>query len=65
MVLWLISLGQLLDLFEALKFLREELDVEMHVLIDQLLLLSEHLHPSLLRRLAFTIPCLLCFRDLF
>lgn len=48
MVLWLVGLGQFLDLLEALKFLGEELDVEVHVLIDQLLLLGEHLHPRLL-----------------
>ena len=43
-IFWLIGLGQLLDLFEALELLGEQLDVEVHVLVDQLLLLGEHLH---------------------
>lgn len=64
MVLWLVGLGQFLDLLEALQFLGEELDVEVHVLIDQLLLLGEHLHPCLLCGLLTTLNGLLWFGDL-
>lgn len=64
MVLWLVGLGQFLDLLEALQFLGEELDVEVHVLIDQLLLLGEHLHPRLLCGLLTTLNGLLWFGDL-
>ena len=63
MVLGLVRLGQLLDLLQALQLLGEELDVEVHVLVDQLLLLREHLHPRLLGRLVSALGSLLPVRE--
>ena len=62
-VLGLVRLGQLLDLLQALQLLGEELDVEVHVLVDQLLLLREHLHPRLLGRLVSALGSLLPVRE--
>ena len=62
-VLGLVRLGQLLDLLQALQLLGEELDVEVHVLVDQLLLLCEHLHPRLLGRLVSALGSLLPVRE--
>jgi hypothetical protein len=43
-----IIFGLFFDILKALKLLRQELDIEMHVLVDQLLLFGEELNFTLL-----------------
>lgn len=52
-----IVFGLFFDILKALKLLREELDVEVHVLVDQLLLFGEEFDFTLLPWTIFDFLC--------